>query len=246
MSVLKIVVADANQKFCEMLEGYARLRKDMEIVGASGHCGEVVQLIQKKKPNVIVMDLMLENSDALLSNIMLRILAFSRVQNRLVIPISPDGNDRSCSEIDPQFQELSECIREIMEPASMEMQDRILELRISELLRQLGVPAHIKGYQYLRKAIIAVAKEPEIISGVTKILYPDIARSYGTTPGSVERAMRKAIEAAWDRGDIDCLQHYFGNAVNPEKGKPTNSEFIATVADIMYLQQECTKLAACV
>ena len=81
MSVLKIVVADANQKFCEMLEGYARLRKDMEIVGASGHCGEVVQLIQKKKPNVIVMDLMLENSDALLSNIMLRILAFSRVQN---------------------------------------------------------------------------------------------------------------------------------------------------------------------
>ena len=246
MSVLKIVIADANGKFCEMLEGYVRFRKDMEVVGASGDCGEVMQLIEKEKPNAIVMDLMLETSDMLLSYIQPWILAFSRVQNHLIIPLSYDWNNRSFSGIDPQLDMVSEWIKELLKPTPAEAQDRALELRISELLRQLGVPAHIKGYQYLRKAIITVTKDPEVISGVTKILYPDIAKAYGTTPGGVERAMRKAIEVAWDRGDIDCLQHYFGNAVNPEKGKPTNSEFIATVADIMYLQQDCTKLAACV
>lgn len=246
MSALKIVVADANRDFFKMLAGYVRFSKDMEIIGGSGDCGEVVQLIQKKNPNVLVMDLMLENSDALLSCVQHQFLEFPRIENHLIVPISSDWDGRSNSEISHRLHDLSECIQKILELTSPKSQDRTLELRISRLLRQLGVPAHIKGYQYLRKAIITAIKDPDVMSAVTKILYPDIAKLYGTSAGSVERAMRKAIEVAWERGDIDCLQHYFGYAVNPQMGKPTNSEFIATIADILYLQQDHSGLLACI
>lgn len=242
MSALKIVVADANRDFFKMLAGYVRFSKNMEMIGASSDCGEVVQLIQKKDPNVLVMDLMLENSDALLSCVRNRVPQALRIQNHLVIPISSDWNGRSGSEGDRQLNDLSECIRKILDLTSAKAQDRTLELQVSSLLRQLGIPAHIKGYQYLRKAILTAVNDPEAMSSVTKILYPDIAKLYGTTAGGVERAIRKAIEVAWDRGNIDRLQRCFGYAVNPQVGKPTNSEFIATIADILYLQQGRSEL----
>ena len=145
-----------------------------------------------------------------------------------------------------QVINLSAYMKNILEPASTVKYDGALELRISGMMRQLGVPAHLKGYRYLRKAIIIAMKDPAVMDGVTKILYPDIAKYYGTTASCVERAMRKAIEVAWERGNIDFLQHYFGYTVKPQMGKPTNSEFIATIADILYLQQDHSELLACV
>ena len=111
-----------------------------------------------------------------------------------------------------------------------------LETDITKMLHELGIPAHIKGYQYLRDAISMVVRDREMMEAVTKILYPEIAKRNGTTASRVERAIRHAIEVAWDRGDLDTLQKYFGFTVSNSKGKPTNSEFIAMIADKLRLE----------
>ena len=116
------------------------------------------------------------------------------------------------------------------------------ELTVTEILHQIGVPAHIKGYQYLREAIMLAIDDMDVINSVTKVLYPEVARKFNTTPSRVERAIRHAIEVAWDRGDLETLQKFFGYPVSNIKGKPTNSEFIAMIADCLSLRQ---KQSAC-
>ena len=112
------------------------------------------------------------------------------------------------------------------------------EVTVTEILHQIGVPAHIKGYQYLREAILMAMEDPEYINAVTKRLYPDIAQRDNATPSRVERAIRHAIEVAWDRGDVDTLNRYFGYTIHNMRGKPTNSEFIAMIADKMRLDKK--------
>lgn len=111
-----------------------------------------------------------------------------------------------------------------------------IELKVTEILHEIGVPAHIKGYHYLRDSIIMSVEHPEIINAVTKQLYPAVAKKYETTSSRVERAIRHAIEVAWDRGDIDVLNSYFGYTIHNDRGKPTNSEFIAMISDRLRLQ----------
>ena len=113
-----------------------------------------------------------------------------------------------------------------------------LETMVTDIIHEIGVPAHIKGYQYLREAIILTVGDMEIINAVTKVLYPAVAKKYGTTPSRVERAIRHAIEVAWDRGDIETLQRIFGYTVSNVKGKPTNSECIAMIADNLTLRRK--------
>ncbi len=113
-----------------------------------------------------------------------------------------------------------------------------MELQVTEIIHQLGVPAHIKGYHYLRYAILSSLEDPELLESVTKLLYPHVAHQYNTTSSRVERAIRHAIEIAWDRGDLDIINNYFGYTVNTCKGKPTNSEFIALVTDKLRLKQK--------
>ncbi len=114
--------------------------------------------------------------------------------------------------------------------------DSDLELMVTEIIHQIGVPAHIKGYHYLREAIILTVNNPEIINSVTKLLYPTVAKNHQTTSSRVERAIRHAIEVAWDRGDINVLNSYFGYTIHNSRGKPTNSEFIAMIADKLCLR----------
>ena len=116
--------------------------------------------------------------------------------------------------------------------------DRELEITITDILHQIGVPAHIKGYHYLRDSITMSVKRPEIINAVTKELYPSVAQKHDTTPSRVERAIRHAIEVAWDRGDVDVLNSYFGYTIHNSRGKPTNSEFIAMIADRLRLRKK--------
>ena len=113
-----------------------------------------------------------------------------------------------------------------------------LEADVTAIIHEVGVPAHIKGYQYVREAIIIAVQDMEVINAVTKVLYPEVAKRFHTTPSRVERAIRHAIEVAWDRGDLETLQGYFGYTVNSAKGKPTNSEFIAMIADRIRLRQK--------
>ena len=122
--------------------------------------------------------------------------------------------------------------------ARISRQEADLEATVTDIIHEIGVPAHIKGYQYLREAIILTIQDMDIINAVTKVLYPEVAKRYSTTPSRVERAIRHAIEVAWDRGDIEVLQKYFGYTVSNIKGKPTNSEFIAMIADSLTLRQK--------
>ena len=109
---------------------------------------------------------------------------------------------------------------------------------VTSIIHEVGVPAHIKGYQYLREAILIAVDDIDVINVVTKVLYPEVAKRFGTTASRVERAIRHAIEVAWDRGDLETLQKYFGYTVSNVKGKPTNSEFIAMIADRLQLQRK--------
>lgn len=111
-----------------------------------------------------------------------------------------------------------------------------LEMMVTEIIHQIGVPAHIKGYHYLRESIMLAVNEPDIINSITKQLYPTVAKKFSTTSSRVERAIRHAIEVAWDRGDVDILTSYFGYTIHNTKGKPTNSEFIAMIADKLRLR----------
>ena len=118
-----------------------------------------------------------------------------------------------------------------------------IESLVTGIIHEIGVPAHIKGYQYLREAIIIAVEDMDVINAITKVLYPQVAKTFQTTPSRVERAIRHAIEVAWDRGDLDTLQRFFGYTVSNTKGKPTNSEFIALIADKLQLQLKSAKVA---
>ena len=120
----------------------------------------------------------------------------------------------------------------------MNTQTNSNETMVTNIIHEIGVPAHIKGYQYLREAIILTINDMDIINAVTKVLYPAVAKKFNTTPSRVERAIRHAIEVAWDRGDIEVLQKFFGYTVSNIKGKPTNSEFIAMIADNLSLRKK--------
>ncbi len=121
-------------------------------------------------------------------------------------------------------------------PAHINNTSRSLEVEVTNVMHEIGVPAHIKGYQYLRDAIMMVVKDLDVINSITKLLYPSIAKEYNTTPSRVERAIRHAIEVAWSRGQVEAIDALFGYTVNIGKGKPTNSEFIAMIADKLRLE----------
>ncbi|MBD8960183.1 MAG: sporulation transcription factor Spo0A [Clostridiales bacterium] len=124
----------------------------------------------------------------------------------------------------------------VVTPEPCDKNDLDLETQVTQIIHQIGVPAHIKGYQYLRTAILMTISDSEIINSVTKVLYPSVAKKYSTTTSRVERAIRHAIEVAWDRGDVDTLNSYFGYTIQNNRGKPTNSEFIAMIADNLRLK----------
>ena len=121
---------------------------------------------------------------------------------------------------------------------------KTIESMVTGIIHEIGVPAHIKGYQYLREAIIIAVNDMDVINAITKVLYPQVAKTFQTTPSRVERAIRHAIEVAWDRGDLDTLQRFFGYTVSNTKGKPTNSEFIALIADKLQLQLKASSKVA--
>ena len=127
-------------------------------------------------------------------------------------------------------------MRAVCQPAQPTAHTKNLKNMVTDIIHEIGVPAHIKGYQYLREAILIAVEDMDVINAVTKVLYPEVARRFSTTPSRVERAIRHAIEVAWDRGDLETLQKFFGYTVSNTKGKPTNSEFIAMIADRLVLE----------
>lgn len=206
--------------------------------------------IENSSPDVVVMDAFMSGIDALGVTEELK----SKDGAPLVMVMSSSDNQRFEQELlsagaDYYFlkpfdiEMLARRITQLSSRKTMSLEphkseDAELQVTVSEIMHQIGVPAHIKGYNYLREAIILSINDREMMSSVTKILYPTVAKMYGTTASRVERAIRHAIEVAWDRGDIDVLSSYFGYTIQNTRGKPTNSEFIAMISDKMRLRMK--------
>ena len=255
----RILIADANPDVSSLVSDLAAGGKDMEVVGTADNGADALALIDELRPDVLLLDLVLSKLDGL--ELLRRlgdgeyrphvIVLSGFVNGKVVAECSALGADYFISKpCDPaalliRIRQLGGGEREDgallgyeLGPSRQSHSDANLESVVTEIIHEIGVPAHIKGYQYLREAIILTIRDMDMINAVTKALYPEVARKFSTTPSRVERAIRHAIEVAWDRGDIEVLQKFFGYTVSNIKGKPTNSEFIAMIADHLSLKQK--------
>lgn len=241
----KIVLADAAEEFRQMLADMIGGEADLTVCAQTASGEELLDLIARHRPDVVVMDLMLSGMDGLevleeLGEDRPKVLVLSAFGGpALAGQISQRGGDY-CMLKPCRPQSVVERARLLCDVPALQLQEegdaRDLERQVTAIIHEIGVPAHIKGYQYLREAIGLAVADMEIINAVTKVLYPAVAKKFGTTASRVERAIRHAIEVAWDRGDLETLQKYFGYTVSNAKGKPTNSEFIAMIADKLRLR----------
>ncbi len=241
----KIVLADASEEFRQMLADMIQGEADLTVCAQTGSGEELLDLVAVHKPDVVIMDLMLAGMDGLevleeLGEDRPRTLVLSSFNNPSIAgQIAQRGGDY-CMLKPCRVQSVVGRARELAggktgSQIQEETSSRDLERQVTAIIHEIGVPAHIKGYQYLREAIGLAVDDMEIINAVTKVLYPTVAKKFNTTSSRVERAIRHAIEVAWDRGDLETLQKYFGYTVSNAKGKPTNSEFIAMIADRISL-----------
>ena len=248
---IKVLVADAGEEFRRILVGQLNGESGIEVVGETGDGEEALALTRAARPDVVIMDLVLSQMDGVevLQELGQReerpkVLVLSGFARGSVAELAVEaGADyymrKPCrlTAVAERVRQLA-ALQEMEENADDEERARKLESVVTGIIHEIGVPAHIKGYQYLREAIIIAVGDMDVINAVTKVLYPEVAKRFGTTASRVERAIRHAIEVAWDRGDLETLQKYFGYTVSNAKGKPTNSEFIAMIADRLQLQQK--------
>jgi len=258
---IKVVIADDNREFGDILCEYLNSQEDIEVTGVAHDGLEAYDIITSKIPDVAVLDIIMPHLDGL--GVLEKINSTSMKKRPLFIILSAVGQDKITQRalslgaeyyiVKPfdmdvlvsrirQLKDIrhSPIIRyESMNNSSISrfsQPKKSLEVEVTNIMHEIGVPAHIKGYQYLRDAIMMVVKNLDIINSITKQLYPTIAKDYNTTPSRVERAIRHAIEVAWSRGQIETIDKLFGYTVSIGKGKPTNSEFIAMIADKLRLE----------
>lgn len=250
----RVLLADASEEFRRVFVGALAEEADMELIGDTGDGEEVLRLVKERSPDVLVMDLILSRMDGL--EVLRQLDQLPARPKVLVLSSFARGNMADlAAEYGADYYMMKPCkaptvierVRQMAgqlpaggedEAARSGQREQSLESTVTAIIHEIGVPAHIKGYQYLREAIIIAVGDMEVINAVTKILYPEVAKRFGTTASRVERAIRHAIEVAWDRGDLETLQKYFGYTVSNSKGKPTNSEFIAMIADRLQLQRK--------
>jgi two-component system response regulator (stage 0 sporulation protein A) len=251
----KILIVDENPAgravLCDGL-----LRNGYRSVEEATNGEEALLKIGRSRPDVVVMDIWLSKMDGIgvLRNVRNNqrageklpiFIITSSVSTQNVFIQATEAGAELCLLKPVNVTSLCEHIemlltrrRQEIPAAAMQSADTApdIEAQVTQIIHQIGVPAHIKGYQYLRTAILLTVKDSDIINSVTKVLYPSVAKKYQTTTSRVERAIRHAIEVAWDRGDVDTLNSYFGYTIQNNRGKPTNSEFIAMIADNLRLK----------
>ena len=250
----KVLLSDDGTEFTGNCTGALR-SAGYEVTVLQKDGAEILNMVEKWTPDVLVMDCFLSRIDALgvLDGIRKKglkkpvILILSSVNNPnlekeaiaggadyyMLKPVEAPLLIERITQLTGWYKGTGTC-----DPSAVS-EDNILIL-VSEIMHQLGVPAHIKGYQYLRESIILTVNNSDMMSSVTKVLYPSVARKFKTTPSRVERAIRHAIEVAWDRGDVDVLSSYFGYTIQTSRGKPTNSEFIAMISDKLRLRMKAS------
>ena len=254
---IKILIADENEELNKKLSQFLMRQKDFIVQGSVNNGVDAIEQIVEGKPDVVILEMLLPQIDGIG---ILKAVQNKKIEKRPVfLVLSSLAQDvmireaislgAHCFMLKPfDFSVLSERIRRVLKkertievinrPVVNNITDENLEKEITSIMHDIGVPAHIRGHQYLREAIMMSIHNQEMLGGVTKTLYPKVAEVYDTTPSRVERAIRHAIEVAWGRGRLDTLQNVFGYTINVTKGKPTNSEFIAMIADKMRLEMK--------
>lgn len=247
-SSIKILICDESHeestRLKDKLSGVGYTRCDISANGV-----EAVNLIKKEGYDIVIVDLWLSRLDGIGVIREVKSLALNKTpafiltspvnKQSLLVEASEAGADL-CIPKPFDFSALTAHVDALVRVRSgAQTKNAVsadMEAQVTKIIHQIGVPAHIKGYQYLRSAILMTIDDSEVINSVTKILYPTVAKKYQTTTSRVERAIRHAIEVAWDRGDVDTLNSYFGYTIQNSRGKPTNSEFIAMIADNLRLK----------
>ncbi len=245
---IKIVLADDNKEFCELFRDYISGLDDLELVGIAHNGMEVLELLEEASPDVLVLDIIMPHLDGIgvlerlvrdksgrPKVIMLTAFGQETVTQR-VVNLGADYyvlKPFSLDVLADRIRQLSTSTAPLTQPPA---RTRNLEAEVTSIIHEVGIPAHIKGYFYLRDAIMMVVNNVDFLGAITKELYPAVAQKYDTTSSRVERAIRHAIEVAWNRGNIDAITRLFGYTVSHDRGKPTNSEFIAMIADKLRLE----------
>lgn len=243
---IKIMLTDSNEESRGMLQSALEQTGRFAVTASTGDGSEVLKLVEETNPDMLVLDLILPGLDGL--TILRRlngehkpiVLAISHyITQDMAVEAGQLGASMIISK--PYNEDaMVENLLRLAEKSEPRLHAPGLEELVTAIIHEVGVPAHIKGYQYVREAIMITVENMDVINSVTKVLYPEVAKRYHTTPSRVERAIRHAIEVAWDRGDLETLQKFFGYTVSNAKGKPTNSEFIAMISDRIRLKLKIT------
>ncbi|MZQ84297.1 sporulation transcription factor Spo0A [Paenibacillus sp. 5J-6] len=265
MQKIQVLLADDNREFTHLLSEFIGEQEDMEIVGVAYNGNEVLRFLEQQRelPDVLILDIIMPHLDGL--GVLEKMREMNLPAQPKIIMLTAFGQENITQKavqlgasyyiLKPfDMETLTNRIRQLVgnnqsnATTSSSSSPRAnvvhmpkgknLDANITSIIHEIGVPAHIKGYQYLREAITMVYNNIEILGAITKTLYPAIAEKYKTTPSRVERAIRHAIEVAWTRGNIDSISFIFGYTINISKSKPTNSEFIAMVADKLRIEHK--------
>lgn len=260
---IKLVIADDNTEFSNILNEYLDSQNDFQVVGVACDGLEALKYVMLYEPDVLVLDIIMPNLDGI--GVMEAINSMTNTYIPKIIVLSAVGQDKITQRVinlgaeyyvvKPfNLEVLGNRIRQLFSSDLSMRETRIsssikhenykatttsnnLEVEVTNIMHEVGIPVHIKGYIYIREAIQMVVNDVGLLSAVTKMLYPSIALKYNTTPSRVERAIRHGIEVASSRGQVDAMNNLFGHTINNNKGKPTNSEFIAMISDKLRLQK---------
>ncbi len=250
MNKIRVILADDNIKFCEQLGEYLQSREEFEVVAIATNAMDALKHLISTKCDVIAMDLIMPHMDGLEVLEKIRSMSFTLRPKVLIISaVRQDVFMQKSLSVGADYYILKPCDFEMVARRMIEIvwseesenhiggkpvssvAPKKLESLISQMLQDIGIPPQLKGYGFIREALLLVIDEKYEIKGITKQIYPAIAKKFASTPSRVERSIRHSIEVAWNRGNMDTINRVFGYTINREKGKPTNSEFIAMIAD---------------
>lgn len=250
MGKTRLLVIDDNKELVSMIKEYFKTHAEIEVVMDANDGVEGLKLIENRKDefDIAILDLIMPNKDGLS---VLETIRKKNIDCKIIVLTSYNTPDviRKVSEYGVNYYilkpfELSDLEKRVIEISeglnfsskSIDLHRNNLQISTTKILHELGVPSHIKGYQYIREGIMMLYERPDVIGGITKELYPEVASKFDTTVSRVERAIRHAIEVSWNRGNWQLMEEIFGHSVDIDKAKPTNSEFIVTVADKLRLE----------